>query len=58
LLLGTHHTVENKHPKRYVAEFNYRLNRRTMEEDLLTRLLRASLATQTITTSNLSPRLS
>jgi len=48
-LLGTHHTVENKHLKRYVAEFNYRLNRRTMEEDLLTRLLRASLATQTIT---------
>jgi transposase-like protein len=48
-LLGTHHTVENKHLKRYVAEFNYRLNRRTMEEDILTRLLRASLATQTIT---------
>ena len=33
-LLGTHHTVENKHLKRYVAEFNYRLNRRTMEQDL------------------------
>jgi transposase-like protein len=48
-LLGTHHTVENKHLKRYVAEFNYRLNRRTMEKDLLTRLLRACLATQTVT---------
>jgi hypothetical protein len=26
-LLGTHHQVERKHLKRYVAEFNYRLNR-------------------------------
>jgi hypothetical protein len=32
-----------------VAEFNYRLNRRTMEPDLLTRLLRATLATPTVT---------
>ncbi len=48
-LLGTHHTVENKHLKRYVAEFNYRLNRRTMEQDLLPRLLRACISTSTIT---------
>ena len=53
-LLGTHHTVENKHLKRYVAEFNYRLNRRTMEQDLLTRLLRACLATTTITYKQLT----
>lgn len=53
-LLGTHHQVENKHLPRYVAEFNYRLNRRTMEQDLLTRLLRASLATSTITYKQLT----
>ena len=48
-LLGTHHAVEGKHLPGYVAEFNYRLNRRDMEPDLFTRLLRATLATQTIT---------
>lgn len=53
-LLGTHHQVDNKHLQRYVAEFNYRLNRRTMEQDLLTRLLRASLATPTITYKQLT----
>jgi transposase-like protein len=53
-LLGTHHTVENKHLKRYVAEFNYRLNRRTMETDLLPRLLTACLATTTITYKQLT----
>jgi hypothetical protein len=53
-LLGTHHRVERKHLKRYVAEFNYRLNRRSMEQDLLTRLLRASLATPTITYKQLT----
>ena len=58
-LLGTHHQVENKHLKRYVAEFNYRLNRRSMEPDMLTRLLRATLATNTITYKQLtqSPEL-
>jgi hypothetical protein len=53
-LLGTHHRVERKHLKRYVAEFNYRLNRRSMEQDLLTRLLRAGLATSTITYKQLT----
>jgi transposase-like protein len=48
-LLGTHHNVELKHLARYVAEFNYRLNRRSMEKDLLTRLLRACIGTATIT---------
>jgi hypothetical protein len=47
-LLGTHHKVEQKHLHHYVAEFNYRLNRRTMEPDLMIRLLRACLVTQTI----------
>jgi transposase-like protein len=53
-LLGTHHHVEAKHLKRYVAEFNYRLNRRTMEKDLLPRLLRACLGSQTITLQQLT----
>lgn len=48
-LLGTHHRVEGKHLPSYVAEFNYRLNRRSMEPDLLTRLLRAAINTTTIT---------
>ena len=59
-LLGTHHKVEQKHLKRYVAEFNYRLNRRTMEPTMLPRLIRACLATQTITYKQLvaTPELS
>jgi hypothetical protein len=48
-LLGTHHKVERKHLKYYVAEFNYRLNRRSMEPTMLPRLIRACLTTQTIT---------
>lgn len=47
-LLGTHHKVEPQHLKRYVAEFAYRLNRRTMEDSLFHRLVRASLTTNTI----------
>lgn len=47
-LLGTHHKVEPQHLKRYVAEFAYRLNRRTMETNLFDRLVRACLATHTI----------
>jgi hypothetical protein len=31
LLPGTHRKVEQKYLKRHVAEFNYRLNRRTVE---------------------------
>jgi transposase-like protein len=53
-LLGTHHQVQPKHLKRYVAEFNYRLNRRTMEPDLLPRLLRACLGTTTVTFQQLT----
>jgi transposase-like protein len=47
-LLGTHHKVEPKHLKRYVAEFAYRLNRRSMETNLFDRLVRACLASETI----------
>jgi len=53
-LLGTHHQVQPKHLKRYVAEFNYRLNRRTMEKDMLPRLLRACLESTTITFQQLT----
>lgn len=47
-LLGTHHKVGPQHLKRYVAEFAYRLNRRTMEVNLFQRLGHACLATKTI----------
>ena len=47
-LLGTHHKVESRHLQRYVAEFNYRLNRRTMETNLFHRLVRACLTTNTV----------
>jgi transposase-like protein len=53
-LLGTHHLVQPKHLKRSVAEFNYRLNRRTMEKALLSRLLRACLGSQAITLQQLT----
>jgi transposase-like protein len=53
-LLGTHHQVQAKHLKRYVAEFNYRLNRRTMEKDMLRRILRACVATSTVTFQQLT----
>ena len=48
-LLGTHDKVESKHLPHYVAEFNYRLNRRSMEADLMIRLLRACIGAHTIT---------
>lgn len=59
-LLGTHHKVERKHLERYVAEFNYRLNRRTMQPTMFPRLIRACLAPQTITYKQLvaTPELS
>ncbi len=47
-LLGTHHKVKPQHLQRYVAEFNYRLNRRTMETNLFHRLVRACLTANTL----------
>jgi hypothetical protein len=47
-LLGTPHKVESQHLQRYLAEFNYRLNRRTMETNRFHRLVRACLTTDTI----------
>ena len=52
-LLGTTPMVDNKHFQRYVAEFHHRLNRRSMEQDLLVRLLRACIHTSTITCDQL-----
>lgn len=59
-LLGTHHKVEPRHLKRYVAEFTYRLNRRSMETNLFDRLVRACLTRNTITYRELiaAPELS
>jgi transposase-like protein len=48
-LLGTHHQVDPRHLKRYVAEFTYRLNRRAQQPGLMHHLTEACLATQTIT---------
>ena len=48
-LLGTHHQVNPRHLKRYVAEFNYRLNRRTQLPGLMQHLTQACIATRTIT---------
>jgi hypothetical protein len=47
-LLGAHHKVELHYPKRYVAEFAYRLNRCTLEVNPFQRLARACLVTNTI----------
>ena len=47
-VLGTHHKVESQHLQRYLAEFNYRLNRRTMQTNRFHRLVRACLTTDTI----------
>ena len=52
-LLGTHHKPEPQHLKRYLAEFTYRLNRRSFEENLFHRLARACLTTNTITYKDL-----
>ena len=47
-LLGTPHKVELQHLQRYLAEFNYRLNRRTIETNRFHRLVRACLTTNTV----------
>jgi hypothetical protein len=47
-LLGTPHQAEPQPRKRYLAEFAHRLNRRTIEANLLQRLACACLATHTI----------
>ena len=43
-----HHKVQPQDLQRYVAEFNCRLNRRTMEVNLFQRLVRACLTTNTV----------
>jgi hypothetical protein len=53
-LLETHHKVEPKHLKRYVVEFTYGLNHRTMETNLFERLTKACLNTTTITYKHLT----
>jgi len=59
-LLGTHHKVEPKYLKRYMAEFNCRLNLRSMEPTMPPKPIRACLATQTIACKQLvvTPELS
>ncbi|MFZ1086332.1 MAG: hypothetical protein WAN35_15320 [Terracidiphilus sp.] len=52
-MLSNASAVEQKHLKYYIAEFNYRLKRRTVEPDLMVRLLRAGICTVPITYNQL-----
>ena len=47
-LLGTPHKVESQHLQSYLAEFNYRLKRRTLQTNRFHRLVRACLTTHTV----------
>jgi len=47
-LLGTPHKVESQHLQRYLAEFNYRLKRRTLQTNRFHRLVRACLTTHLV----------
>jgi hypothetical protein len=40
-VLGTHYKVEAKYLPNHFAEFNYKLNHRTMKSNLITRVFRA-----------------
>lgn len=49
ILRGVHHGVSAKHLQRYLSEFCYRFNRRTMESRIFERLIVAALSAQPIT---------
>ena len=53
-LLGTHHKVESKHPPPLCRRIQLQAQPRSMEADLMTRLLRACIGTQTITYKQLT----
>ncbi|MES9813765.1 MAG: transposase, partial [Candidatus Thiodiazotropha sp.] len=44
-LLGTFHAIRDKHVSRYLAEFEYRFNRRFDSPAMIERLLFAALRT-------------
>lgn len=49
MILGTYHSVSPKHLDRYLAEFDYRGNRRWQEENLFDRLMVAAVDAKPIT---------
>ena len=53
MILGTYHSVSPKHLDNYLAEFNYRANRRWLEANLFDRLIQAALDSKAITNKEL-----
>ena len=49
VILGTYHSVSPKHLDNYLAEFNYRANRRWLEANLFDRLITAALGGKAVT---------
>ena len=49
MILGTYHSVSPAHLDDYLAEYDYRVNRRWMEANLFDRLIHAALATKALT---------
>ena len=49
MILGTYHSVSPAHLDDYLAEYDYRVNRRWMEASLFDRLIHAALATKALT---------
>ncbi len=45
---GTYHAIQPKHLPRYLAEFEYRFNRRFKLDTLVARLVHASVQTPTM----------
>ena len=48
MILGTYHSVSLKHLDSYLAEFNYRTNRRWLEASLFDRLIVAAVGSKAI----------
>ena len=53
IIKGVHHGVSPKHLQRFLAEFCYRFNRRYIENDMFSHLIKACLNSQTITFAEL-----
>ena len=49
MILGTYHSVSPKHLDGYLAEFNYRANRRWLEPKLFDRLVEAAVGDKAVT---------
>lgn len=53
MLLGTYHSVSPKHLDGYLAEFNFRTNRRWLEPSLFDRLIKTAIFSKAITRKEL-----